>query len=119
VAFLVAAAVGAPLRFLVERAVQSRTRSVLPWGTIVVNLTGCLALGAVTGLGLAHGLGATTRLVVGTGGLGAYTTFSTFSYETVRLVDEGATDEALRNVALSLVGGFLAAAAGVAVTLAW
>src|SRR5438067_1224499 len=88
-----------------------------PWGTFVVNVTGCLALGVLTGLGLHHGLASTTRTVLGTGGLGAYTTFSTFTFETVRLAEEGALDEALRNAAASVLVGLAAAAAGLAITL--
>lgn len=115
-AFLVAAALGAPARYLIDGLVQDRTDGAFPWGTFVVNVSGCLALGAITGLGLYHGLGATTRTVVGTGGMGAYTTFSTFTFETVRLAEEGAISEALRNVAASFVVGLAAASAGLALT---
>jgi CrcB protein len=114
VAFLVAAAIGAPARYLVDGFVQDRTAGSFPWGTFVVNVTGCLVLGILTGLGLYHGLDTTTRIIVGTGGLGAYTTFSTFTFETVRLAEEGAVDQALRNVAASLVVGLAAAGAGLA-----
>src|SRR5262249_5771920 len=117
-AFLVAAAVGAPARYLVDGWVQDRTRGAYPWGTFVGNVTGCLALGLVTGLGLCQGLGTATRTAIGTGGLGAYTTFSTFTFETVRLAEEGEVSEALVNVGLSLVVGLAAAAAGLALTAA-
>lgn len=115
-AFLVAAALGAPARYLIDGLVQDRTDGAFPWGTFVVNVSGCLVVGAITGLGLYHGLGATTRTVVGTGGMGAYTTFSTFTFETVRLAEEGAISEALRNVAASFVVGLAAASAGLALT---
>jgi fluoride exporter len=118
IAFLFAAAVGAPARYLLDGWVQDRTAGAFPWGTFVVNTTGCLALGLLTGLGLYHGLGPTTRAVVGTGGLGAYTTFSTFTFETVRLAEEGAVEEALLNVGGSLVVGLVAAAAGLALMAA-
>lgn len=114
IAFLVAAAIGAPARYLLDGYVQDRTEGAFPWGTFVVNVSGCLVLGIVTGLGLYHGLDATTRIVVGTGGMGAYTTFSTFTFETVRLAEEGAISEALRNVAASLIVGLAAASAGLA-----
>jgi CrcB protein len=114
IAFLVAAAVGAPLRYLVDGFVQDRTDGAFPWGTFIVNISGCLALGLLTGLGLYHGLSGTTRAVIGTGGLGAYTTFSTFSFETVRLAEEGATTDAVRNVIGSFVVGLAAASAGLA-----
>jgi fluoride exporter len=112
IAFLVAAGVGAPARYLLDGAVQDRTGGAFPWGTFVVNVTGCLALGVLSGLGLYHGLGATTRTIIGTGGLGAYTTFSTFTFETVRLAEEGALTEAFQNAAGSLLVGLGAATAG-------
>ena len=77
----------------------------------MVNISGCFVLGIVTGLGLYHGLSPTVRLVIGTGGMGAYTTFSTFTFETVRLAEEGAVDEAVRNVGGTFVVGLAAAAA--------
>ncbi|HEX6418890.1 MAG TPA: CrcB family protein, partial [Acidimicrobiales bacterium] len=64
------------------------------------------------------GLGATARTVLGSGGLGAYTTFSTFTFETVRLAEAGALDEALRNVAATAAAGLAAAAAGLALAAA-
>jgi CrcB protein len=111
-AFLCAAAVSAPARYLVDGWVQDRTSGAFPWGTFAVNVSGCLLLGALTGAGLYHGLGAGARTAIGTGGIGAYTTFSTFTYETVRLAEEGAIDEAFRNAAGSLLVGFAAACAG-------
>jgi CrcB protein len=114
-----AAGVGAPARYLLDGWVSDRTSGgAFPWGTFVVNITGCLALGLLTGLGLYHGLGSTTRLVVGTGGLGAYTTFSTLTFETVRLAEEGATYEAFLNASASLLVGLAAAAAGLAIAAA-
>ncbi|HEV7760690.1 MAG TPA: fluoride efflux transporter CrcB [Acidimicrobiales bacterium] len=118
IGFLVAAALGAPARYLVDGWVQDRAGGALPWGTFVVNMTGCLVLGVVTGLGLYHGLGDTTRTIVGTGGLGAYTTFSTLSFETVRLAEEGAVDRAFLNAAGSLLVGLAAAAAGLGLAAA-
>ncbi len=118
IAFLVAAGVGAPARYLLDGWVQDRTTGAFPWGTFVVNITGCFVLGLLTGGGLYHGLGADARTVIGTGGMGAYTTFSTFTFETVRLAEEGALDEAFRNVAASFVLGLAAAAAGIAIMAA-
>ena len=114
-AFLLAAAIGAPARYLIDGLVQDHTDGAFPWGTFVVNVSGCLVLGTITGLGLYHGLGSSTRAVVGTGGMGAYTTFSTFTFETVRLAEEGAINEAVRNVAASFIIGLAAASVGLAV----
>jgi CrcB protein len=118
IAFLGAAAVGAPARYLLDGFVQERTGGAFPWGTFVVNVSGCFALGLVTGLGLYHGLGTSSRMVIGTGGLGAYTTFSTFTFETVRLAEEGATDAAVRNVGATFLVGLTAAGLGLALTAA-
>ncbi len=111
-AFLVAAAIGAPARYLIDGFVQDHTEGAFPWGTFVVNASGCLVLGVISGLGIYHGLAGSTRTVLGTGGMGAYTTFSTFTFETVRLAEEGAMNEAVRNVVASLLVGLAAASAG-------
>jgi fluoride exporter len=116
VAFLVAAAVGAPARYVIDGLVQDHTDGAFPWGTLVVNVSGCLVLGVLTGLGLYHGLDPTVRTVLGTGGIGAYTTFSTFTFETVRLAEEGAVNEALRNTAANFLVGLAAAGGGLALT---
>lgn len=112
VAVGLAAAAGAVARYLVDLAVRRRTRSPLPLGTLVVNVTGSFALGFVVGLGLYGGLGDTPRLVIGTGFIGAYTTFSAFSFETVRLAEGGARRDALLNTVLSVGLGLVAAGAG-------
>ncbi|MEU6183088.1 fluoride efflux transporter CrcB [Streptomyces coeruleorubidus] len=102
------AMVGAPLRYLTDRAVQSRHDSVFPWGTFAVNVVGCLILGLLAGAA-AH-----VQLLLGTGLCGALTTYSTFSYETLRLVETGARGYAVLNVTASLAAGLAAAFAGVA-----
>ncbi|MGI5241517.1 fluoride efflux transporter CrcB [Dactylosporangium sp. CA-139066] len=102
------AAVGAPLRYLTDRAVQSRHDSVFPWGTLTVNVAGSLLLGLLTGLPAA----APVTALLGTGFCGALTTYSTFSYETLRLTQEGARFYALMNVVASVVAGLGAAAIG-------
>ena len=114
VGFVAAGAVGAPLRYLVDGAVQDRTEGVFPWGTFVVNASGSLLLGFLTGLALYHAFPDTPRVIVGTGFCGSYTTFSSFGFETVRLAEEGATAEAFRNALGTLAAGIAAAAAGIA-----
>ena len=114
VAFVGAAAVGAPARYLVDGFVARRTEGAFPWGTFVVNASGSFALGLLTGLALYHALPKTPKVVLGTGFCGAYTTFSTFTFETVRLLEEGAVNEAVRNTLATLVTCGAAAAAGVA-----
>jgi len=104
------AIVGAPARYLTDRAIQSRHETVFPWGTLTVNLVASLILGVVVGAN-AHVSPALTALV-GTGFCGALSTYSTFSYEVMRLSGEGARFQAVLNVAVSLVAGIGAAALG-------
>ena len=116
---LVGGAIGAPARYLVDGAVQNRVGGTFPWGTFVVNVTGSLVLGVLTGLVLYHGLGDVPRAAVGTGFCGAYTTFSTYSYETVRLVEAGDLTSAVANAFGSIAVGLLAAGIGLALTAVW
>lgn len=109
---LVGGAVGAPVRYLVDVVVQSRHGSLMPWGTLVVNALGSLALGVTAGAVDATGGPAWVLTLVGTGFCGALTTFSTFSFETLRLVQQSAFVHATANVALSLVVGVVACFGG-------
>lgn len=111
-------AVGAPVRFLADRALTRRIVTELPIGTLLVNLSGSLLLGLVSGLGLHGHLSGTVEDVLGTGFCGAYTTFSTWSYETVRLLEEGEILEAAIYTGLSVLVGLAAAGAGLAIGLA-
>ncbi|MFE5122841.1 fluoride efflux transporter CrcB [Streptomyces sp. NPDC056669] len=106
--------VGAPLRYLTDRAVQARHDSVFPWGTFLVNVVGALVLGLLTGAAAEGAASQRVQLLLGTGLCGALTTYSTFSYETLRLAEEGARLFAVANVVLSLAAGVGAAFAGVA-----
>lgn len=81
--------VGAALRFVVDGAVRSRWPVTFPWGTFLINVSGSLLLGLLTELALAEVVGEAARLMLGTGVLGGYTTFSTASMETVRLAERG------------------------------
>ncbi len=111
---LVAGAVGAPARYLVDGFVEDHIRGALPWGTFMVNITGSLLLGLVAGAGLYHAFPTAPTIWLGTGFCGAYTTFSTFTFETIRLLEEGAVADAFRNAVASLVVGTAAAGAGLA-----
>ncbi len=101
------AAVGAPLRYLTDRLVQSRHDSLFPWGTLTVNVVGSIVLGVLAGAGTAvpHGVLA----LVGVGFCGALTTYSTFGYETLRLAEQKAYFYAVVNVVVTLVAGLGAA----------
>ncbi|HEX3588644.1 MAG TPA: fluoride efflux transporter CrcB [Pseudonocardiaceae bacterium] len=106
----VGAMVGAPLRYLTDRTVQVRHDTVFPWGTFSVNMVGCLVLGALAGGGLT--LPGTWYALVGVGFCGALTTYSTFSYETFRLVEQKAYFYAVMNVVVSVVAGLGACLVG-------
>ncbi|MEU9088728.1 fluoride efflux transporter CrcB [Streptomyces sp. NPDC048428] len=110
---IVGAAVGAPLRYLTDRAVQARHDTVFPWGTFTVNVSGCLVLGLLTGATAAGAASSHVQLLLGTGLCGALTTYSTFSYETLRLAGGGARFYAAANAVASVVAGLGAAFAGV------
>lgn len=110
--------VGAPLRYLTDRAVQARHDSVFPWGTLVVNVSGCLVLGLLTGAATVGAASSQLRLLLGTGLCGALTTYSTFSYETLRLAEDGARLFAVANVMASVAAGLGAAFAGAALARA-
>lgn len=114
------AAIGAPLRYFTDRAVQARHDSVFPWSTLVVNVLGSLLFGFIVGGAQAGGVSPEVIAAVGTGFCGALTTYSTFGYETARLVGDGSTGYGLLNVAMSVGAGLGAAFLGAAIgTAAW
>jgi fluoride exporter len=100
--------VGAVARFLVDAAVSARAGRVFPYGTLLVNLSGAILLGLVTGLAL-RPVGA---LLAGTAAIGAYTTFSTWMFETQRLGESRQVLALMANIVVSLVLGIAAAALG-------
>ncbi len=108
------AAVGAPLRYLTDRAVQLKHDSLFPWGTFTVNVTGSLLLGVLAGATIG-GSGSDLRLLIGTGLCGALTTYSTLSFETVRLLEQRARFFAVANLLGTIVAGLGAAVLGYAI----
>lgn len=96
-AVALAGGAGAALRLVVDGAVRARSTRTFPYGTHIVNASGSLALGLVTGFAGALLLPAPLAVVLGTGLLGGYTTFSTASFETVRLLQAGRTGAAAAN----------------------
>lgn len=109
------ALVGAPARYLTDRAIQARHDTVMPWGTLTVNLSGSFVLGLLTGLSTTVSVTSEVTLLVGTGLCGTFTTYSSFAYETFRLGEEARLVQALGNVLLGAGGGLAAAAAGYAI----
>jgi fluoride exporter len=100
--------VGAVLRYLIDGWVQGRYRGAFPLGTFAVNICGTFALGVLTG---AH-VASATLFIVGTGLIGSFTTFSTWMFETQRLLEDGEFAVAGWNVAASIAAGLAAGGAG-------
>ncbi|HYF91220.1 MAG TPA: fluoride efflux transporter CrcB [Symbiobacteriaceae bacterium] len=98
-----AGAAGALSRYLLGLLVTFAFPSPMPWGTLLINLTGSFLLGALTGLGIHRGLiPHGWRAPLTTGFVGAYTTFSTWAVDTVRLWETGHWGYAAANIGLSL-----------------
>jgi CrcB protein len=100
--------VGAVGRFLLDGAVSRRSGTSFPFGTLAVNLSGAFALGVLAGAGL----GGDAQRLWGIGLIGAFTTFSTWTYESHRLAEEGQARLGALNFAVSLALGVLLALAG-------
>jgi CrcB protein len=115
---LLGGAIGAPLRYLTDLYVQSRHDSVFPWGTFTVNVLGSLVLGITAAVVTDLGPPAWVLALIGTGFCGALTTFSTFGFETVRLLEEGSVLTAVANCVASLTVGLAACAGGYAAAAA-
>ena len=103
-----AGAAGTGARYLIAVWAAQRLGSAFPYGTLVVNLIGCFAIAALMHAALTLGWPATTRAAVTIGFIGGLTTYSSFNYETMRLVEEDAPMTAALNLALTVVGGFMA-----------
>ena len=98
---------GAVARFVLDGAVSARAGRAFPWGTLAVNLSGAFALGVLSGVALSG-----AARLLGTGVLGAFTTFSTWMLESHRLGEDGRLPAGLANLAVALVLGLGAAALG-------
>jgi fluoride exporter len=103
--------VGAVARFLVDAAVATRLAKAFPWGTLAVNLSGAVAIGVLAG----GGVRGDALLLAGTATLGAYTTFSTWMFESVRLAEDGSRWLAVLNIVLGVVAGLAAVVLGRAI----
>ena len=109
-----AGALGALARYGVSLAALRWFGEDFPYGTLGVNLAGCFLLGVLAELTMEDaGLAPQTRAILGTGFLGAFTTFSTFGMDTYRAMQVGAWGVAASNVAINVVGGIVLVAAGV------
>ncbi len=109
---LLGGAIGAPARYVTDLYVRQWTGADFPWGTMAVNVVGSLVLGLLAGAAAGGVLPAWVLTLAGTGFCGALTTFSTFSFETVRLAENGQWRSAALNVLGSLAAGTAAVGLG-------
>ena len=100
--------VGGLLRYAFAQAAQGRSLGLFPYGTLTVNLAGCFLIGMVYALSERGAMGESWRLFLATGVLGGFTTFSAFSHETVRLLEQGLGLNAITYVLVSVAVGLMA-----------
>ncbi len=108
-------ALGASARYAASVFLSQRISHGFPWHTFVVNIVGAALLGLLMALEVEHHGWGRWQLFAGVGVLGGFTTFSTFSYETLRLMQDGMQGAAMLNAALSVAAGVAAAAVGIAI----
>jgi CrcB protein len=101
-------AVGTGTRYLIAVWSVQRLGSALPYGTLIVNLIGCFVISAFMHAALTLAWSPTVRAGISIGVLGGLTTYSSFNYETMRLVEDGAPARAVLNLAITVVGGLAA-----------
>lgn len=116
VALVLAGGVGAVTRFALDGAIRTRWPSRMPWATMMINVSGALLLGVLTGLVIYRGADTDLTVIAGTGFCGGYTTFSTASFETVRLVQQQRLIAALVNGLGTIVLAVGVAALGLVLT---
>lgn len=107
--------IGAVLRYLLTQFIQSKLLSTFPFGTLTVNIVGCLLIGLVFGVSAKVNLSQEWRLFLATGLLGGFTTFSAFSYETINLLRDGQFWYASTYVVSSVVVGLVATFIGITI----
>ena len=109
----IAGGLGSGARYLVGQWAAERFDPSFPYGTLLVNLGGCFALGLLAQLASSTSWSPELRMAVTAGFLGGFTTYSSFNHETLMLAAAGSTGPALLNVAVTLFGGFAAGWLGV------
>lgn len=108
-----AGAAGTGVRHLLALWAAQRFGSAFPYGTLIVNLVGCFAIAAVMHAALLLSWSPTVRLAITIGFIGGLTTYSSFNYETTRLLEEGAVGAAALNATATIAGAFVAGWLGV------
>lgn len=110
-----AGGLGSGTRYLVGLWAADRFGLSFPYGTVIVNLSGCLLIGAVWQAAAAQSWNPDVRIAVITGFLGGFTTYSAFNQETIQLLQSGSTGVAMANIAVTLIGGLAAGWLGLVV----
>jgi len=108
-----AGAAGTGARYLIALWAAQRFGSSFPFGTLIVNLAGCFGIAAVMHAATTLSWSPTMRSAITIGFIGGLTTYSSFNYETTRLMEEGATSAAVFNATATLVGAFAAGWLGI------
>jgi CrcB protein len=107
-----AGAAGTGARYLIGLWAAQRFGTAFPYGTLIVNLAGCFAMGAAMHAALTLSWSVTARSAITVGFLGGLTTYSAFNYETTRLLETGAYGSAIANGLATIAGSFLAGLLG-------
>jgi len=105
---------GSAARYLIGRWSVTALGVAFPYGTLIVNLAGCFALGLVVQLAIAGEWHGDVRTALAAGFLGGFTTYSSFNQETIAMFSGGATGAAISNIAITLAGGLAAGLLGAA-----
>ena len=107
-------AVGTLARYALQGVIQQRSGGIFPWGTLAVNLTGCFFLGLIAQFTLNRlVISPDWRVAIAVGFFGGYTTFSSFGWETAKMMESGEWARASAYVGASVVAGLLLSAAGI------
>jgi len=105
---------GSVARYAISRWMNQQILSSIPWGTMTVNIAGCFIIGLIYALAFKSDLAPEWRLLIATGFCGGFTTFSSFSYENIALLQDGQFGAALFYIGGSLLLGLAATVAGIA-----
>jgi CrcB protein len=112
---MLAGGLGSGARYLVGEWSAASFGAAFPYGTLIINIAGCFALGLVAGLAASGAWSPELRTAIAIGFLGGFTTYSTFNHETIALLSSGAMGAAAANIAITLVGGLVAGWLGLVV----
>jgi CrcB protein len=110
---MIAGGLGSGARYVIGLWSVTAFGAAFPYGTLIVNLAGCFALGVVAQLASVGVLNAELRAAIAVGFIGGFTTYSSFNQETIGLFSSGAVGAAVGNIAITLAGGLAAGALGV------